>query len=117
MGNRDEDSKAENRISNKFVSELSILSGHPKNVVIDIYCAILVYMQRHLKLEEKCNLKNLGIFTVKTHKGHPVIKNLKESADAIETIDDYMIIKFKPHNYLKNLVFGKDEDAEGEIIE
>lgn len=110
MGNKGEDLKSENRISNKFVSELSILSGHPKNVVIDIYCAILVYMQRHLKLEEKCNLKNLGIFTVKTHKGHPVIKNLKESADDIETIDDYMIIKFKPHTYLKSLVFNKDEN-------
>ena len=65
-------------------------------------------MQRHLKLEEKCNLKNLGIFTVKKHKGHPVIKNLKESADDIQVIDDYSIIKFKPHVYLKNMVFDEN---------
>ena len=100
--------KEDNITSNVFISELAILSGQPANVILDVYYALVVYMKNHLMHDKRCNLKGIGVFSIKTHKGHGVVKNLKSGADAVDHIEDYNVIKYKPHQYFKNLIFGVD---------
>ena len=80
---------------NEFLGRISKNTGVDPNVVKSIYNAIVSETVDVLCDNKNLSLTGFGVFSLKSHKGHPVQFEAKQ-----DKVEDYIVMKFTASDVL-----------------